>query len=120
MFVVHDSMKVIPNDSYARKWHHFTVWENWDEDQLQTLKLAFPETRMVADPYFGDRWPEKTVPKVESEEANRLMHNAGLSRHLQDVDKSGKRQESATVAMQGPVEREKEPGAGLESPKPGM
>ncbi len=122
LFVVGNQSHAMPSGSYGRKWHHFAIWDGKDVEQLQTLKVAFPETRMVVEPGLRSIWPGD-IPAVESEEANRLMHKSGLSRHLQDLNFA--RVEPANVNEpasdnQMSVEQEKEPESSLGTPKMGM
>ncbi|MYF54764.1 hypothetical protein F4225_03135 [Candidatus Poribacteria bacterium] len=122
LFVVNDQSHVMPTGSYGRKWHHFAVWDGRDADLLPTLKEAFPETRMVVEPGLQPLWPGN-IPAVESEEANRLMHNAGLSRHLQNVGLARDDPGHATepeIDNQKAVEQEKDPETSLGTPKMGM
>ena len=122
LFVVSDQSHVMPTGSYGRKWHHFAVWDGRDADILATLKESFPETRMVVEPGLQPLWPGN-IPAVESEEANRLMHNAGLSRHLQDVELARDDPGNATepeIDNQKAVEQEKEPETSLGTLKMGI
>ena len=122
LFVVGNQSHVMPSGSYGRKWHHFAVWDGRDADLLPTLKEAFPETRMVVEPGLQPLWPGN-IPAVESEEASRLMHNAGLSRHLQNVGLARDDPGHATepeIDNQKAVEQEKEPETSLGTPKMGM
>ena len=122
LFVVGKRSQVMPPDSYGRQWHHFAIWDGKDVDQLQTLKVAFPETRMVVESGLRSIWPGN-IPAVESEEANRLMHETGLSRHLQGVDLArgdpGSTHEPE-VDNQMAVDQEKESETSLGTPKMGM
>ena len=122
LFVVGNQAHVMPSGSHGRKWHHFAIWAGKDVEQLQTLKVAFPETRIVVEPGLRSIWPGN-IPAVESEEANRLMHETGLSSHLQDVDLA--RDDPGNVNApasdnQMAVGREKDPETGLGTPKMGM
>ena len=87
LFVVHDQFHVMPSGSYGRKWHHFAVWDGKDADFLHTLNETFPETRMVVEPGLRSIWPGN-IPAVESKEADRLMHKAGLGNHLVELDEA--------------------------------
>ena len=77
---------------------------------------------MVVEPGLRSIWPGN-IQVVESEEAHRLMQNAGLSCHLQDVDLardgSGNTHEPA-MDNQIAVEQEKDPETSLDTPKMGM
>ncbi|MCY4307991.1 MAG: hypothetical protein OXC57_06925 [Rhodobacteraceae bacterium] len=87
LFVIHDQFHVMPSGSYGRNWHHFAVWDGKDADFLHTLNETFPETRMVVEPGLRSIWPGN-IPAVESEEADRLMHKAGLGNHLVELDEA--------------------------------
>ena len=120
LFVVGNRSQVMPASSYGRQWHHFAIWDGKDVNQIQTLMVAFPETRMVVEPGLRSIWPGN-IPVVESEEANRLMHKAGLSRHLHDVGLARDDPGHATepeIDNQMAVEQEKEPETGDSQMKP--
>ena len=110
LFVVSDPSHVMPPDSYGRTWHHFAVWDGKEVDRLQTLKRAYPETRMVAEEGLRSEWPEN-IPSVQGKEADRMMINAGLSHHMGILARNGRTQPE-----------DKDPNSTLpkrESPKPG-
>ena len=91
LFVVSDPSHVMPLDSYGRKWHHFTIWDGKEVDQLQTLKMAYPETRMVAEEGLRFEWPQ-SIPSVQGKEADRMIMDAGLSHHMAILEKKGRNQ----------------------------
>ncbi len=111
LFVVSDPSHVMPRDSYGRTWHHFAVWNRNDVDQLQTLKTAFPETRMVAEKELRPEWPQG-IPSVQGKEAHRMMMDAGISHHMAILERKGRHQPEDNNFNSTEPERE--------SPKPGM
>lgn len=81
LFVVSSASQVMPTDSYVRKHHYFVIWDGNKPDNLRTLKTAFPELKMVVEPSLRTKWPDD-IPMLQSNEADRLIQDAGLTQHM--------------------------------------